>query len=63
MKTYIIYNDNKEVKKFENQNSDFPTLKYIQSHQGQSLNWALKYGGWKVKEIDQETKVSLFWKP
>ena len=63
MKTYIIYNDNKEVKKFENQNSDFPVLKYIQSHQGQSLNWALKYGGWKVEEIDQETKVSLFWKP
>lgn len=63
MKTYIIYQDNKEVKKFENQNSDFPALKYIQSHQGQSLNWALKYGGWKVEEIDQETKVSLFWKP
>ena len=63
MKTYIIYNDNKEVKKFENQNSDFPALKYIQNHQGQSLNWALKYGGWKVEEIDQETKVSLFWEP
>jgi len=61
MKTYIIYNDNKEVKRFENQNSDFPTLKYIQSHQGQSLNWALKHGGWKVEEIDEETKTSTFW--
>tara|TARA_R110000782_G_C14586988_1_gene389308 strand:+ start:406 stop:594 length:189 start_codon:yes stop_codon:yes gene_type:complete len=61
MKTYIIYQDNKEIKRFENQNSDFPTLKYIQSHQGQSLNWALKNGGWKVEEIDEETKKSIFW--
>jgi hypothetical protein len=61
MKTYIIYTDNKEVKRLENQTSDFPTLKYIQSHQGQSLNWALKNGGWKVEEIDQETKKSVFW--
>jgi len=63
MKTYIIYSENKEVKRFENQTSDFTTLKYIQNHQGQSLNWALKYGGWKVEEIDEETQVSEFWKP
>lgn len=63
MKTYIIYNDKKEVKRFENQTSDFPTLKYIQSIQGQSLNWALRFGGWSVEEIDEETNESIFWKP
>ena len=63
MTTYIIYNDKKEVRRFENQESDFPTLKYIQSHQSQSLNYALRYGGWDVEEIDEQTKVSIFWKP
>lgn len=63
MTTYIIYQDKKEVKRFENQTSDFPTLKYIQSHQGQSLSWALRYGGWAVQEIDEKTKESEYWKP
>lgn len=63
MTTYIIYQDNEEVKRFENQTSDFPTCKYIQSHQAQSLNWALKWGGWKVEEINEDTKESTFWNP
>lgn len=62
MYTYIIYQDNKEVKRFENQESDFPTLKYIQSHQSQSLDYALKWGGWNVEEINEDTKESIFWR-
>lgn len=63
MTTYIIYHDKKEVKRFVNQTSDFPTLKYIQSHQAQSLNWALKHGGWQVEEIDEKSEVSEWWTP
>ncbi len=61
MRTFIISQDKKEVKRFTNQESDFPTLKYIQSHQAQSLNWALRHGGWAVEEIDEETEESKFW--
>lgn len=63
MRTFIISQDKKEVKRFTNQESDFAACKYIQSHQSQSLNWALRYGGWQVEEIDEETEVSTWWNP
>lgn len=56
MFTYIIKLDNKEQKRFENQKSDFCVLKYILDHQGQSMSYALKYGGWSVDVINEETK-------
>lgn len=63
MTTYIIYQDNKEIKRFEHQNSDLKPLMFIQGNQGQSLSYALKYSGYKVEEIDEETKISKYWKP
>lgn len=63
MYTFIIYHDNEEVVKFENQESDIKPCMYIQNHQGQSLNYALKHGGWKVKAINEETTESEFWQP
>ena len=29
----------------------FECFAYILNHQPQSVSWALRYGGWKVKEI------------
>lgn len=62
MTTYIIYQDNEEIKRFEEQTSDLKTLMYIQKIQGQSLSYALKYSGYKVEEIDEETKNTKYWK-
>lgn len=61
--TFKIYQGDVLQKVFENQESDFPALKWIQSHQGQSLNWALKNGGWKVEMIDDQTGKIELMKP
>ncbi len=63
MQTFIVYQDNKEIKRFENQETDIKPLIFIQRHQGQSLSYALKYSGYKVEEIDEDTKVSKYWNP
>jgi hypothetical protein len=63
MTTYIIYLDRKEIKRFEDQESDIKPLIFMQRHQGQSLSYALKYSGYSVEEIDTKTKESEFWKP
>jgi hypothetical protein len=31
--------------------------------QGQSIHHALKFEGWKVEQINEQTKESEFWKP
>lgn len=62
MKTFIIYIDNEEVRRFEHQEDDLKPLLFIQRNQGQSLKYALKYSGYKVEEKDEETNVSTFWK-
>ena len=53
MTTYKIYQDNKLIKTFENEESDFKPLKYIQNNQGQSFDWATKWGGWTLTYIDE----------
>jgi RIO-like serine/threonine protein kinase len=62
MTTYIIYLDNKEIKRFEGQTSDLKPLMFIQRHQGQSLSYALKYSGYKVEEINETTQIIKNWK-
>lgn len=62
MITINIYKDNKVVKTFENEYSDFCALKWLLNHQSNSTDWALKYEGYKVEIIDQETKEIEFWK-
>ena len=56
MKTYIIYKGGEQMAKFE-------PFKFILKNQSHSTQWALKYEGWKVKEIDEETGKERFWKP
>jgi hypothetical protein len=63
MYKFIIYKDNKEVKTLEHQNSDFEPFKWLLNHQGQSINWALKYGGFEVEQINEETNETSFWNP
>lgn len=53
-----------EVKKtFENQETDFCALRWLLNNQGQSTDWAIKYGGWAVKITDNETGEVSNWKP
>lgn len=63
MVTINIYQDNNLKQTFKDQESDFCAFKWLLNHQGQSTDWALRYGGWKVEIIDQETKEITFWKP
>lgn len=61
--TYVIYQDNEEKQTFEKQISDSKPFGWLLRNQGQSVNYALKHGGWKVKEINDTTKEETFWKP
>lgn len=63
MHTFIISQDGEVKKTLKDQDGDFEAFKYLLNHQGQSTDYALKWGGWKVEQIDQETNVSEFWKP
>ena len=55
--TVIVTYDNKEVARFENQNSDIEGFKYLLRNQGQSTSHAVKYEGWDVVITDNETKL------
>lgn len=60
--TYKIYQDCKEIKVFKNQTTDLEPFKWLLRNQGQSVNWALKHGGYKVEEINSKEE-SKFWQP
>lgn len=60
--TFKVYQDDELKKEFNGQKDDFAPFKFILNTQGHSLNYALKYGGWKVEEINEQTKESKFWK-
>lgn len=63
METYkfIITQDNKELKVFTGQINDFDTFKWLLNHQGNSIYHALKYEGYKVQVINEQTGESNFW--
>lgn len=63
MTKFIISQDGKELKVFEHQDNDFEPFRWLLMHQGQSTNYALKYGGFKVEAIDEESGESEFWNP
>jgi len=56
MYTYIIYSDKKEIKRFEDQNSDINIFKFMLNCQGNSMDYAFKYGGYSATVTDQDTK-------
>lgn len=61
--TFKIYKDGNVVKEFTKQVGDFEPFKWLLRNQGQSTNYALKYGGYKVEEINEQSKESKFWNP
>ena len=63
MYTFIISHNGEVKKRFENQESDMQAFGYLLRAQGNSTDYALRYGGWKVEQINQDTKESEFWKP
>jgi len=60
--TFKIYQDNELRKEFNAQTNDFEPFKYLLRSQGQSTDWALRYGGWKVEQINEQTGHTEFWK-
>lgn len=54
MYTYTIFKDNKEVAKYTNQDTDIKVFAYLHKEQSQSIDWAIKHGGYRV-EVTNET--------
>jgi hypothetical protein len=61
MKTYIISKDGEVKAELNNQESDINVIGKMQKLQSQSTHWAIKYEGWKVAEIDEETGIKSQW--
>lgn len=61
--TIRIYHDGDLKKEFTGQTSDTNAFGYLLKAQGNSVNHALKYEGWKVEQINEQTGKSEFWKP
>ena len=53
--TYIVLRDGVELKRFENEYTEFTALKYVQRIQSNSFDWAKKYEGYKVQVISNKT--------
>lgn len=60
--TINIFKDGELVKSFENQESDVKAFGWMLNNQGQSIDYALRHGGYKVQVIDKDGQES-FWKP
>jgi len=63
MLTFNIYQDNDLKKTFTDQESDQNAFGYMLRIQGNSINHALRYEGWNVEVIDQDTGEKTYWKP
>ena len=63
MTTVNIYQDNSLQKTFEGDNSQNEAFMWLLRNQGQSTDYAIRWGGWKVEVIDSETKEIEYWKP
>lgn len=63
MTTYKIYQDGKLMQEFNHQENDWEPFKWLLRNQCQSTDYALRWGGWKVEEVDEETNKSTYWNP
>jgi hypothetical protein len=63
MTTINIYKDNTLLKTFDNQESDINAFGWLLRNQGQSVDYALRYGGYKVELIDETTGEKEYYKP
>ncbi len=55
MHTYIISRDKNEITRIKDQLTDFCVLKYFIDKTTQSMHYALKYDGYTIKVLNQET--------
>lgn len=60
MNTINIYHDNKLEKTFTGDNADTSAFGWMLRNQGQSVAWAIKYGGWKVEEVAHDG-TKTYW--
>jgi hypothetical protein len=60
--TYRITLDGIQKAVFSNCKTDFEVFKYLLNSQGNSMSYAIKYGGWKVEEINEQTFETTFIK-
>lgn len=60
---FIITRDGKELKTFEKQTTDFEPFKWLLNYNSSSIHWALRYEGYKVEVVNEQTGKSEFWKP
>ena len=51
----IVKQNGKQVAEFTNQESDIKGFRYIQTHQGQSVDYAVKYSGWSCEIYSELT--------
>jgi len=63
MLTINIYHNNELQKTFANQETDLKALSYLQRSQSHSTDWAIRYEGWKVEYINEETGEKELLKP
>ncbi len=59
----VISRDGKVIETLEGQKSDSKAFGRMLSLQSQSVDYALRYGGWRVEQIDEQTGDSELWKP
>ena len=58
----VISQDNEVKHTFENQPDDTKAFGWMLRNQGASIGRAIKYEGWKVEQINEQTNESEFWK-
>lgn len=61
--TIIISKDGEVKKTFTGEKNDFAAFAWLLRNQGQSTSWAVKYGGWKVEIINEQTGEKDYYKP
>ena len=59
--SFEIYKDGKLIKEFAKQTSDFAPFKWMLDHQSSSIHHAIKYEGYEVKCINDDTKEIIIW--
>ena len=61
--TIKIYQDNVLRKEFNNKEDSNIAFRWLLNNQGNSVDYAIRWGGWKVEEINEQTNEVELWKP
>ena len=61
--TITISQDKVTKKVFESVKSDSEAFGWMLRNQGQSVDWALRHGGWEVAQKNDQTGEITHWKP